>query len=78
MIIDMSVKSYSTHPGSLIGKMIKVESENEIEDTSCSKSYLHIYSKERDIIESWLESEAVAKYVTWTLIPHDVDQLSEE
>ena len=78
MIMDMSVKSYSTHPGSLIGKMIKVESEDEIEDTSFSRSYLNISSKDRDIIESWLESEAVAKYVAWTLIPHDVDQLSEE
>ena len=78
MIMNMSDKSYSTYPGSLIGKMIKVESEDEIEDTSFSRSYLNIYSKERDIIESWLKSKAVAKYVTWTLIPHDGDQLSEE
>ena len=78
MTIDMPVKSYSTHPGSPIGIMIKVESENDIVDTSCSEYYLQIYSKDRDLIESWLESEAVAKYVKWTLIPHDIHQLSEE
>ena len=74
----MSDKSYSTYPGSLVGKRIKVESEDEIEDTSFTGSYLNISSHDRDIIESWLKSKAVAKYVTWTLIPHDVDQLSEE
>ena len=73
MTIDMPVKSCSTHPGI----MIKVESENDIVDTSCSEYYLQIYSKDRDLIESWLKLETVAKYVESTL-SHDVHQLSEE
>ena len=73
MTIDMPVTSCSTHQGI----MKKVESKNDIVDTP-NEYYLQIYSKDRDLIESWLESEAVAKYVKWTLIPHDVHQLSEE
>ena len=73
MTIDMPVTSCSTHQGI----MKKVESENDIVDTPSSEYYLQIYSKDRDLIESWLKSETVAKYVESTL-SHDVHQLSEE
>ena len=54
----MSDKSYSTSdngpvsPGSLVGKRIKVESEDEIEDTSFTGSYLNISSHDRAIMKS--------------------------
>ena len=72
MTIDMPVTSCSTHQGI----MKKVESENDIVDTP-NEYYLQIYSKDRDLIESWLKLETVAKYVESTL-SLDVHQLSEE
>ena len=84
----MSDKSYSTSdngpvsPGSLVGERIKVESEDEIDDTSFTGSYLNISSHDRAIMKKVFAevfSKAVAKYEPWKVIPQEMlDQLSEE
>ena len=88
----MSVdESYSTpdilnngpiSPGSLVGKRIKVESEDEIDDTSFTGSYLNLSSHDKAIVKKVFAevfSKAVAKYEPWKVIPQEMlDHLSEE
>ena len=84
----MSYKSYSTSdngpvsPGSLVGERIKVESEDEIDDTSFTGSYLNLSSHDKAIAKKVFAkvfSKAVATYEPGKVIPLAMlDLLSEE